>query len=84
MAYRYSFVVNGKKKTKMLSPVKAARNFCLDCMGGSSKEVHNCTSESRCPLYPFRFGNDPGRKKRVLTTEQRQAAAKRLENARQH
>jgi hypothetical protein len=44
-----------------LSPVKAIKKHCLDCSGGSKKEVRECIIQD-CPLYPFRFGKNPNRK----------------------
>ena len=43
-----------------LSPLKAIKKKCLDCMCGSAKEVKLCPSEE-CELYPFRFGHNPNR-----------------------
>lgn len=43
-----------------LSPTKAIRAFCLECMGGSRKEVAGCESRG-CPLRPYRFGKNPAR-----------------------
>lgn len=64
------------------SPVKAIREFCLDCCGGVSGEVKLCPA-TKCTLYPFRFGKNPYRAKREMTEEQRKAAATRLAEARQ-
>jgi len=50
-------------KMKKLTPIKAIRAKCLDCSGGSSKEVRLCPAEG-CPLWPYRFG------KRPLTTNE--------------
>ena len=50
-----------KKKT---SPSKAIREMCIECMGGRgtgqnvSKLISECTSP-HCPVYEFRFGNNP-------------------------
>jgi hypothetical protein len=33
---------------------KAIRAMCLLCLGGSTKEVKDCTMEE-CPLYKFRI-----------------------------
>lgn len=44
-----------------LSPVKAIKKHCLDCSGGSKKEVRECIIQD-CPLYPFRLGKNPNRK----------------------
>ena len=43
-----------------LTPLKAIRLHCLECMGWSWKEVELCTGKL-CPLYPFRFGKNPSR-----------------------
>jgi len=34
---------------------KAIRKHCLECSGGSRKEVKLCLC-NECPLYPFRMG----------------------------
>ena len=63
---------------KRLSPLKAIRAMCLQCVCGSAKEVELCTSNAKdieasgkagddtpyelCPLYEFRFGKNPARK----------------------
>lgn len=41
-----------------LTPLKAVRNKCIDCSGGSYKEVAQCPIVD-CPLYPYRFGKRP-------------------------
>ena len=38
--------------------LKAIRLNCLECMGGSAKEVATCPS-LKCNLFPFRFGTNP-------------------------
>jgi len=40
--------------------VKVIRKHCLECMGGSRKEVRNCLSDN-CPLHGFRMGTNPNR-----------------------
>jgi len=40
--------------------VKVIRKFCLECMGGSYKDVAECLSP-KCYLYEFRFGKNPNR-----------------------
>lgn len=57
--------------TSKTNPVKAIRLKCLDCSGGSSNEVEQC-SITTCALYPFRFGKNPFRTKKELTEEQKQ------------
>lgn len=63
------------------NPVKAIREFCIQCYGGYKSEVKTCPSE-RCPLYAFRMGTNPYRKKRELTDEAKCAARDRLAKAR--
>lgn len=41
-----------------MTPMKAIRAKCLDCCGGSAKEVRTCTAPE-CPLFPYRFGHRP-------------------------
>lgn len=48
---------------KMKQPVKAIRAFCVECQGGPevpgiSNLIKNCPASS-CPLYEFRFGENP-------------------------
>lgn len=54
----------GKRKVnkffKTLSPLKAIRQYCLEC-GGSFKVVKDCSS-TYCPLHIYRLGHDPQRK----------------------
>ena len=63
------------------NPVKAIREFCLNCVGGSKAEVKACPSTG-CALYPFRFGTNPYRAKRSMDDAQREAAKTRLAEAR--
>jgi hypothetical protein len=44
-----------KVRTVNLTPIRAIRFFCVECMGFNDKEVKVCTSPL-CPLYPFRMG----------------------------
>ena len=46
---------------KASTPIKAIRARCIDCGGGSPKEVRECT-HSECPLYQYRFGKRPQEK----------------------
>lgn len=41
----------------------AITSFCVNCQGGSRKQVAECYSVD-CPLWAFRFGTDPLRGKR--------------------
>lgn len=63
------------------SPLKAIKAFCMECSGDSYTELKYCTSK-RCPLKPFRFGNNPFHK-RIVTEEQRAASIERLRKARE-
>lgn len=62
------------------NPVKAIREKCLECSNGQPSEVKYCPVE-KCPLYPFRLGKNPFRK-REMTEEQRKAVGDRLREAR--
>lgn len=43
------------KNEAYIRPLKAIRAKCLDCCGGSAKEVRLCTAKD-CLLYLYRFG----------------------------
>jgi hypothetical protein len=64
-----------------MSPLRALRRHCVQCCGGSNKEVALCCS-SDCSAWPFRLGRNPWVDARKLSDEQRQAAAVRLAAAR--
>ncbi len=42
----------------MLTPIKAIRAKCMDCVCQQAKEVRLCPSKD-CPLYPYRMGHRP-------------------------
>jgi hypothetical protein len=52
--------VNGGTKEVFLTPVKAIKNHCVECMGFNRHEVKSCTS-SLCPLFPYRTGHNISR-----------------------
>ncbi|MCP4976778.1 MAG: hypothetical protein GY931_11505 [Maribacter sp.] len=52
---------NGGTRTISLSPLKAIRYQCLECMGFSPSQVVDCTSPL-CSLFPYRLGKDESRK----------------------
>lgn len=56
---------------------KAIRAYCLSCSNGSAHEVKSCAMDY-CELYPFRFGKNPYRKKRVLSEERKKALVETL------
>lgn len=63
------------KKRKLRNPLKAIRAKCLECCGGSPKEVRLCTDES-CVLHPFRTGKNPfPRRKRAVAKQTADASA---------
>jgi hypothetical protein len=49
------------KDKEMLTPLRSIKKYCLDCSGGSIKEVKTCNIKD-CPLYKFRLGTNPNRK----------------------
>jgi len=59
-------------------PMAAIRAHCLECCGGSSKEVEQCTAPG-CNLYPYRFGKDPNRA--PASEKQREAARQNVRKA---
>lgn len=65
------------------NPVKAIRAKCLDCSCGQNEEVKHCPVES-CPLFPFRFGKNPYRKKVEMSEERKQMMAEILKKAREN
>ena len=46
-----------------MTPIKAIRQHCLECCGGSAQVVKFCTCDgvncTRCDLWPYRFGKRP-------------------------
>jgi len=48
-------------KIVKLTPLKAIRQNCLECVGNSCKEVREC-DKLDCPLYSYRMGKNPNRK----------------------
>lgn len=55
-----------------MNPLQAIRLKCIDCSGGSFKEVRFCTVRS-CSLYELRLGKNPGRHPSKRTEKQLQA-----------
>ena len=53
----YKNALNNIKKTndKKLTPLKAIRQKCIECSGGSFKEVRECQHDD-CSLFNNRFG----------------------------
>jgi len=42
------------------TPLRAIRQKCIACMGGSPKDVAECVSVD-CELFRYRFGKNPSR-----------------------
>lgn len=57
-------------KFRAQNPLKAIREKCLDCCCGNGSEVRKCIAMD-CPLWPFRMGTNPFRKKRELSPAQK-------------
>ncbi len=52
---------DGGTKEVSLTPLKAIRYQCLECLGWSPQEIKNCTG-NLCALYPYRLGSNSERK----------------------
>ncbi len=52
---------NGATKVVSISPLRAIRLNCLECVYWVPSEVKNCTSKL-CVLFQYRFGTNPERK----------------------
>ena len=62
--YHHDIVEKANIKNLRVSPLKAIRAFCLECVGYQVAEVKDCMGEE-CPLFKFRFGrNMTGRGKK--------------------
>ena len=70
-----------KEPIDISTPINAIRAKCLDCCYDQREEVKLCPAKD-CPLWPYRMGKNPNRK-RTMTDEQRKAAAERLAKARE-
>ena len=73
--------MNRYQPKKCKNPVKAIREFCIECMGGRQndgymKHIKDCGSPD-CAVFDFRFGNNPHHKQN-LTKEQRKEKSDRL------
>ena len=77
MAIEHTFLYkNNTQKTKLLTPLKAIREYCLMCSIWNVSEVAKCPAKD-CALYIFRSGKDAS-KKRDLTEAQRKEIGKRF------
>lgn len=69
-------------KSEIKTPIKAIRAKCLDCSGGSSREVERCVNKD-CALYPYRKGHNPRIQKRELTEEEKNVLRERMKAMRE-
>ena len=51
-----------------MTPLRAIRAKCLECIGGGSREVRHCSAED-CPLFPFREGKNPNVKRKATPAQ---------------
>ena len=56
MSIKHKIRADGSGKTRVVSltPVRAIRYQCIECMGFQVREVQHCSSPL-CALYPFRM-----------------------------
>ena len=50
-----------------MTPMKAIRAKCIDCMCFQPAEVKRCPSEN-CPLWPYRMGHRPKKEEGGIDT----------------
>ena len=53
------FATSGGSRGMRLTPLRAIRKQCVQCMGGSPRLVADCPGRD-CPLYPYRMGRLDG------------------------
>ena len=64
-----------RENTNVLRAIKLK---CLDCSTYNINEIKECPVKE-CPLYPFRLGKNPFRK-RELSEEERSKLSERMKN----
>jgi len=64
MGVKHTVRKSGEGKTRVvnLTPLKAIRLNCIECMGFQQSLVKECSS-ILCPLYPFRMGKTSRRRR---------------------
>jgi len=78
MPIEHTYATKDGLKTRVISKGQAIRYKCLDCSNYQYSEVENCPI-LHCPLYPFRFGKDPGSTRgQNMTDEQREKISQRV------
>lgn len=66
MPVKHTFTTRSGLETREITPVKAIRAFCLECVGFIFSDVKDCTHKV-CPIYPYRLGRDPSKKRESNT-----------------
>ena len=79
--------MNRYQPKKLKSPVKAIREFCIECMGGrdsegNAKRITDCPVPL-CSLFEFRLGKNPYHTQN-LTDEQRKKKAETFKRTLSH
>ena len=69
------FDIEVSENTNVLRAIKLK---CLDCSTYNINEIKECPVKN-CPLYPFRLGKNPFRK-RELSEEERNKLSERMKN----
>ena len=70
-----------KEVSENTNVLRAIKLKCLDCSTYTTNEIKECPVKN-CPLYPFRLGKNPFRKREV-TDEERQKMRERLKQNKQ-
>ena len=64
MTLHHTIRDKGKQfKTVSLTPMKAIRLFCTECMGFQVLEIKECT-DKHCPVFPYREGHNLSRQQK--------------------
>ena len=67
-----------KEVSENTNVLRAIKLKCLDCSSYNTNEIKECPVK-KCPLYPFRLGKNPFRK-RELSEEERNKLSERMKN----
>ena len=67
-----------KEVSENTNVLRAIKLKCLDCSTYNINEIKECPV-NKCPLYPFRLGKNPFRK-RELSEEERNKLSERMKN----
>lgn len=71
-----------KEVSENRNVLRAIKLKCLDCSTYNINEIKECPVKN-CPLYPFRLGKNPFRK-RELSEEERTKLSERMKNIKKH